>query len=389
MKQNYYKFALLYIFVYAAMGSVFPLIGQYLLGLGFKGTQIGMVTASATAIGIIAAPVWGNIYYKTNNNKHVVLFLCFAAVLVPVFLLQISDFYLFLMGYILLFFFQVPICPLADTMTLEASHDFGSVRKWGAVGYAGGVFVAGQLASYFGLQWIFILFSMTSFAAGIMVWIIMREKFDLKEERENYEEKENRNTDSMLELLGNRKYCAILLSAFFVLGTNIANNTFFGFLYTSGGGSLGGIGLVFLLMAGSEAPCMAWVHRFSAKFTLERMILFAMLLSACRFFWYGSGPSSSLLMSTFFLQGIVNGILLIEFIRYAAKVVEIAFLGIAMSFIQAISCNGSTILCQMIGGYFMDHFGINAVYLGFAAMNLIGVFVYLFFRLHIKANDKV
>ena len=87
---------------------------------------------------------------------------------------------------------------------------------------------------------------------------------------------------------------------------------------------------VFLFMAGSEAPCMAWVHRFSNRFTLERMILFAMILSACRFFWYGTGPSAILLMATFFLQGIVNGILLIEFIRYAAKVVDVACLGLSI-----------------------------------------------------------
>ncbi|MEA4986805.1 MAG: MFS transporter [Anaerovorax sp.] len=388
MKQNSYKFALLYIFVYSAMGAVFPLIGQYLMKLGFTGTQIGIITASATAIGIVAAPFWGSVYHKTNNSKRVVLSLCFAAVIVPVLLLPISNFSLFLIGYIILFFFQIPICPLIDTMTLEENHGFGSIRKWGAVGYAGGVFIAGQLAAYLGLHWIFIMFSMTSFAAGIMVLFIMRAKTVLKEVEHQNDIYNKQKTVSIPKLLCNKKYIAILLSAFFVMGTNIANNTFFGFLYTNGGGTISGIGLVFLFMAGSEAPCMAWVHRFSNRFTLERMILFAMILSACRFFWYGTGPSAILLMATFFLQGIVNGILLIEFIRYAAKVVDVAFLGLSMTLIQAISCNGSTILCQLIGGYFMDRFGSGAVYIGFAIMNLLGVLVYLSFGLHKKPQEN-
>lgn len=389
MKQNAYKFAFLYTFIYSAMGAVFPLIGQYLMQLGFSGTQIGIVTASATAVGIIAAPFWGSVYHARNNSKRVVLLLCLAGTIISVFLLPISHFSFFLLGYIVLFFFQVPICPLADAMTLEEKHDFGAIRKWGAVGYAGGVFITGQVAAYLGLHWIFIMFSMASFAAAIMVLQIMRTTIDLgKANEEPQDNMESERKVSIRKLFDNKKYMAILISAFFVMGTNIANNTYFGFVYTNGGGTISGIGLVFLLMAGSEAPCMAWVHRFSNRFTLERMILFAMILSACRFFWYGTGPSAIFLISTFFLQGIVNGILLIEFIRYAAKVVDLAFLGLSMTLIQAISCNGSTILCQLIGGYFMDHYGSGALYFGFAIMNAIGVLVYLFFGLHKTVKEN-
>ena len=39
MKKEYYGHVLLFTLVYGAMGSLAPLIGQYLKGIGFTGTQ--------------------------------------------------------------------------------------------------------------------------------------------------------------------------------------------------------------------------------------------------------------------------------------------------------------------------------------------------------------
>ena len=102
-------------------------------------------------------------------------------------------------------------------------------------------------------------------------------------------------------LLGHRQYMKLLLCAFFVLGTNIANSTYFGYLYRAGGGELSGIGLAFLLMAGSEAPFMMLLPKLVQRFSSENMILAAMVLSAARFGFYATGPSCGMLLATFFM----------------------------------------------------------------------------------------
>ena len=64
MKKIYYNYVALNIFSYAAIGMLFPLIGQYLYSLGFDGTQIGTTIALSTVIAIFATTFWGERYNR-------------------------------------------------------------------------------------------------------------------------------------------------------------------------------------------------------------------------------------------------------------------------------------------------------------------------------------
>ena len=400
MQKGYYNYVGIYTSSFMAIGMLFPLLGQYLSSIGFTGVQIGVITATATAIGIGASPFWGCRYHNSKNSKRIVLFLCTFVMLVVVGLLFIKEYVLFLIIYALFTFFQAPIMPLSDAMTLEARMPFGAVKKWGAIGFALGVFIAGQIAYLTGLVIIFPLCAFGFFITGLIVWLMMRRKKSketngtLADTKEMFTDTVNdkldcdfgseikEKTEGFGVLFSNKRFMALLFSAFFICGTNIANNNYFGFLYTGVGGSVAGIGIAFLLMCGSEAPFMAWTERISSKFTQERMILISMIISALRYFWYSTRPSPELLIGTFFLQGMVNGIILIEFVKYIAKLVEPAMIGMAMTLYQAISSNCSTIICQLIGGAILDSYSGVEVYLFFGIYNVIGIILYVGFGLH-------
>lgn len=127
---------------------------------------------------------------------------------------------------------------------------------------------------------------------------------------------------------------------------------------------------------------MAWTEKLEKILTMERMILISMIISALRYLWYSTEPTPEPLIGTFFLQGMVNGIILVEFVRYIAKLVEPAMIGMAMTLYQAVSYNGSTILCQIIGGAILDDYGSLEVYLFFSAYNMIGIILYIWFKLY-------
>ena len=154
------------------------------------------------------------------------------------------------------------------------------------------------------------------------------------------------------------------------------------FLYVAGGGLLAGIGIAFLLMVGSEAAFMAWSEKLANKFTLEKTILISMIISVFRYLLYSTVPSNEVLLFTFFLQGMVNGIVLVEFVRYISKLVEKRLLGMAVSVYYCISCNVSTIICQLLGGIILDKYHVGGVYLFFALYNLTGVILYILWGLH-------
>ncbi|MEL7655664.1 MAG: MFS transporter, partial [Bacillota bacterium] len=392
MRKRYYSYVGIYIFTYLAIGMLLPLLGQYMAAIGFSGVQIGVVTAAGTAIGIGASPYWGYRSHHSKDSTRVVLFLCIITTLIIVCLIFLKEYIAFLLVYASFAFFQTPIMPLTDAMSLEARVPFGAVRKWGAIGFAAGVFIAGQLAQITSLVIIFPLCAFGYTAA----WIIMVRLRVLRKKDQisaaEWKEASIRSNSGSIEkiaaqkseiqkkgkhgnygiLFKNKKLMALLFAAFFICGTNVANNTYFGFLYKDVGGSIAGIGVAFLLMCGAEAPFMAWADRLSNKFTMEKLILCSMIISALRYLWYSTGPTPELLIGTFFLQGMVNGIVLVEFVRYITKLVEPAMIGMAMTLYQAVSSNCSSILCQLIGGMILDHYNGIKVYLFFSIYNMIG-----------------
>lgn len=402
MKKKYCNYVALNIFSYAGIGMLFPLIGQYLNSLGFDGTQIGTITALATMVAIFATTFWGERYNNSQRRKMVVVLLGLVTAVLGLGLLKIETYVVFLIGFMVLFFFYSPILGLNDAMTIESGHSFNSIRKWGSIGFAVATFVAGRSAQAFGLWVIFPGFSLSFLLTAFAVWIIIWAEREsnpcagAKNKPEGHiilEAAPNLGTPHIktektkyIHLIRNKKYAAILLSAFFVMGTNVANNTYFSFLYIEGGGNLSGVGTAFLLMAGSEAIFMALSSRISSKISLERTILIAMIISVLRYAWYGTGPSATLLLGTFFLQGMVNGIILVEFIRYIHKTVGKRELGMGISLYYAVSTNFSTIFCQFLGGMALDHGGATTIYLFFSLYNVIGVIIYLIFGLHRSSN---
>lgn len=393
MDKRYYSFVGIYTFTYAAIGMLLPLLGQYLAHIGFSGIEIGIITATATTVGIGALPFWGYRFHQCKDSSQIVLILCVITTMIILSLIFVKQYALFLIGYAVFSFFQTAIMPLTDAMTLENRVPFGAVRKWGAVGFAAGVFIAGQIADVTSLV---IIFPLCAFGYTV-VWVIMAflrrlgkseaEAVSGRSCRERVPDriKKKQHGDYRI-LLRNKKLMALLCAAFFICGTNVANNTYFGFLYKDVGGSIAGIGLSFLLMCSSEAPFMAWVGRLEKIITMERMILISMIISVLRYLWYSTGPAPALILGTFFIQGMVNGIVLVEFVQYISKLVEPGMIGMAMTLYQALSTSSSSILCQFIGGMILDYYGGIKVYLFFAVYNLIGVLLYAGFGLY-KCSD--
>ncbi len=388
MKRDYYNYVGIFIFSYGALGFLNPLLGQYLSSISFSGTQIGMITAAATMTGIFASPYWGKVHHRDEKSKgmNTMIFICFAAMLLVLLLMPITIFPIFLLGYCLLSFFQTPVMPLCDAMALDSPHGFGAIRKWGAFGFGVSVLISGQLAEYVGLKIIFPLYSL-SFCITALLMV----KIKMSKTRIHISQNEITSQEAHLvsyeTLLKNKKLMMLLLSAFFICGTSIAHNTYFGFLYTEVGGSLAGIGVAMLLMVAGEIPFMAWTEKISARFSPEKMILVAMCISAARYLWYGTEPNHTLLLATFFLQGMVNGIVLVEFVKYISRLVDQKTIGMAMTLYQSISSNSSTIICLFFGGMVLDSFGPGAVYLFFGCYNIVGIIIYLACGLH-KSVEK-
>jgi len=381
--RNDVKLKTLYFFIFSAMGVMNPLISQYLSSIGFNGTQIGTITSVSTAVAIFASTFWGEKYANSKDGRKVIIFLCVAAALAGILNSFVTVFALFVLTYGLMFFFQGPINGASDSMVIENGVEFASVRLWGAIGYALAVFAGGRIGDHFGLGNIFYIYAAAYLVAAL---IVSRVNAKPHEHESKTTLSAGKEKVGYLDLFADKKALKLIFCGILICGSNVANNTYFSFLYLDGGGTMSGVGTAFLLMVGCEAPFMALAPWLSRKITREKAILFAATLQALRFLWYATGPSAVMLTGTFFLQGIVNGILLVEYVKYVSSVVQPRLIGIAVAAYYAISSHIGTILCNFFGGIAMDYLGSTGVYGLFGTINAFGVVLFVVFGLH--KNEK-
>ena len=364
--------AFLYFFIYCPLGIICPLIGQYLSSIGFSGTQVGTITSLGTGTAILAGLFWGKIYANTSRKKILLAFMCLAAATLGVVSTGTTIFIIYAVIYSGMYFFQGPIHGLSDAFVLDRSEHFSAIRATGAAGYAVAVFVAGRVAESTGLKSIFFMY------AG--AYVIAACFFLREEEPTTFRTDEEKVKMSVL--FKDRNFVKLLICAFFLMGTNVGNSTYFGYLFREQGGSVAGIGVAFLLMAGSEAPFMALTPVLSRKFGAEKTLLFAMVMAVIRFGFYSTGPDYKVLLATFFLQGMTNGIILVEIVKYFGRIVEPRLSSVSISVFYAIGNSLSVILCSFIGGIMLDMAGACAVYRFFAIFNFVSVILYIALGMH-------
>ena len=378
----YGRYAAMYHFTYMSIGALTPMIGQYLKQIGFSGTQIGTITATGTAVAIFASAFWGGQYSRSLKKHEILIFLCGAAALVSLLLSGINTYGLFLLVFGVMYFLQAPIMSLSDAFTVESGQGFGGLRAWGAAGFALGTFLTGLFVEGLGLSMIFLIYSGSYLLAVMMILWIRKGEGASRQRSHN----EGGSLRGYLEVFRVKPLRRLILCAFFWGGTNVANNTYFSFLYMDGGGTIAGVGTAMLLMVGSEFPFMAWCERLSRRLTMEKLTAISLGISVVRFFIFGLGVPWWMLLVLSFSQGAVNGILLIELIRYAAKLAPAGIRSLAISTYYIIGSNLSTICCQFFGGILLDHFGAKGVYLFFSLFNLRGLVLYVLFGLFRPQN---
>lgn len=382
---NEFRYRALYFCLYAPLGVVCPLIGTYLDYIGFNGAQIGIVTSCGTAVAILAGFFWGKIYANAKKQKNIILILCIAAPVLAISSTFTKVFVIYLLIYSLMYFFQGPMMGLVDSRTLNRTKNFSVIRAYGAAGYAIAVFIAGEIGEKIGLEKIFYLYALGYLLAFLL---LSTEKDSLHKPRlDEIKQFDKGDKATISKVLKNKKLLKLLICAFFIQATNVPNATYFTFLFQDGGGSVAGVGLAFLLMAGSEAPFMFLLPWINKCLPTEKIIPVVVGISVLRFAMYSTGPSSTFLLATFILQGIVNGCVLVELVRYVSKLAGDRLSSLAISTYYAASCSGSTIVTTFISGYILDAFGSTGVYLFFTFLNVIGLVLYLVLGLA-KSEEK-
>ncbi len=359
---------IVYFLIFFSFGGLFPLLSVYLRDdAGLTGSEIGMIQAVGPIVMIFAQPLWGLLSDYIQKPREILTITMVITGSMALLYLPFSNYLVFVFIAAIVAIFQSSIVPISDSITLTYTHekkqDYGSIRLWGAAGFATSVLIMGSLADIIGLQVIFYSFALS-------LWLCAF--FSRKLPKEGNTAQVNLR-GGITKLLKNKQFFLFMLTTFFVFGPIYANNFYFGIFIQDAGGTLTGVGVAFLLAAGSEVPFMKWVGSWIRKLGVYRVIIIAAVISSIRWFFYFIEPSPMLIYLTTFSQGLSIGLFIPAALQYVRKIAPQDVKITAVAIYSAVGNGLGTSFCTFVGGYLLERYDIFVVYLFFGVLTTLGV----------------
>ncbi|OOE13958.1 MFS transporter [Fictibacillus arsenicus] len=357
-----------YLLFFFGLGSLFPLLGVYFKEeVGLSGTEIGTLMSISPVVMIFAQPLWGIITDLSRRPRSVLgLTLLLTAGLGYSILLL--DSYLWLLLLLILFsFMQSALVPVSDSILLnyvqKENKQYGNYRLFGAVGFAIAVYIAGGLAETFGTQVIFYMFTAVLILCILFVFKMPKENKSLKTDMK-------KGIDKLIKM---PSFIIFLTATFLVFGPIFANNFYFGFYIQETGGTLAGVGLAFLLAAGSEAPFMKFAGLTIKKWGMMQIMMFAAAVSAVRWTFYFFEPSFPVVLATTIAQGFSVGLFIPAAMEYVRMYTPSEVRATAVSLYSAVGNGLGSWFCTFVGGIIFDKYSIFYTYLFFGVLSFAGL----------------
>jgi PPP family 3-phenylpropionic acid transporter len=373
-------FRILYFLIFFGIGALFPLLGVYLKEqVKLSGMQIGNIMSVGPVVMILIQPMWGIFSDYTQKPRHILFFALLLTGIMGYIYTTTQNYGVLLLIAVLLAFAQSAIVPISDSITLthvqKRGGAYGSIRLYGAVGFAVAVLVAGKTSEYFSMYAIFYLFAGALFTAALLITQLPR---DNAATRGNIRE-------GSKHLLRDKQFALFLLCTFLIFGPIYANNTYFGLFITDLGGTLTGVGLAFLLAAGSEAPFMKWAEGWIQKWGVTYILLFSACISALRWLFYFFEPPLLFVYATTISQGLSIGLFIPAALQYVRQLAPLPMQSTAVALYATAGGGFGTWFCTFTGGVLMDRFGVENVYIFFFILTCVGIAL-LVWPLHKKVG---
>ncbi|WP_221566455.1 MFS transporter [Alkalihalobacillus sp. TS-13] len=362
------NFSLFYFFMFFGYGTLFPLLSVYLKQeVQLTGTQIGAIMSVSPVVMIIAQPIWGVICDYTRKPRAVLIFTLVMSGLVALPFVLMESYLALIAISITLAIFQSAIVPVSDSITLNyvmaKNRDYGNLRLWGALGFAIAVYVMGNLAETLGLSLIFYCFAGALFICTIFVLSMPKESNSLKVDLRT----------GVAKLFKLPKFVLFLLTTFCVFGPIQSNNFYFGLYIQEIGGTLAGVGIAFLLAAGSEAPFMKFSGSWIRKLGIEQILIAAALISALRWLFYFTEPSLLAVYATTIAQGFSIGLFIPAALQYVREIAPNDVKATAVALYSSMGNGLGSWFSTFVGGIIYDAFSLFAMYLFFGILTTIGL----------------
>ncbi|MFJ7467411.1 MFS transporter [Peribacillus frigoritolerans] len=366
---NFLYFGLLAIFI--------PFLPVYLADQGLRPAQIGFIVGTGGFVTLITQPLWGMISDKTRTIRKVLLLLIFFSSVIGYFLYDSSNYLQLILFAMLLYFFLMPIDPLTEslnfTMAEKSGISYGSIRTYGALGYAVISLITGYVMSYFGANSLAFLFAGIGLISFIVSWMMPDAPVSGKPV----------TFSSLKHFFSNKETLFFLLLVFICAVPARMNDTFLGVYIRELGGSAKLVGLTWFLAAGSEIVVFALSFWWLRKGKEIIIISFAAAFFFIRYFVSAWITDPQLLAYLQVLQLLTFPIFYSAAIQYLYRIVPVEWRATGQTVLALLFFGVSGIIASYIGGAIYGAYGGKTLYLFISSISFIGmVFALVLYRIY-------
>ncbi|MEK4066107.1 MFS transporter [Peribacillus sp. FSL R5-0717] len=366
---NFLYFGLLAIFI--------PFLPVYLADQGLRPAQIGFIIGTGGFVTLITQPLWGMISDKTRTIRKVLLLLIFFSSVIGYFLYDSSSYLQLILFAMLLYFFLMPIDPLTEslnfTLAEKSGISYGSIRTYGALGYAVISLITGYVMSYFGANSLAFLFAGIGLISFIVSWMMPDAPVSGKPV----------TLSSLKHFFSSKETLLFLLLVFICAVPARMNDTFLGVYIRELGGSAKLVGLTWFLAAGSEIVVFALSFWWLRKGKEIIIISFAAAFFFIRYFVSAWITDPQLLAYLQIMQLLTFPIFYSAAIQYLYRIVPVEWRATGQTVLALLFFGVSGIIASYIGGAIYGAYGGKTLYLFISSISFVGmVFALVLYRIY-------
>lgn len=354
---NFFYFSLLSIFI-----SFLPV---YLTHRNVSPGEIGMMIGVGSFVGILSQPFWGMVSDRYKTIKRIILLTLGASIAVGMLLFTTMHFSLLFLLVAAMYFFLLPTDPLTESLNYRIAEQrgisFGSIRTFGAVGYATASLFIGWTVDQLGmdrLAWLFLGYGLLAFACALVVADAPASSKAL-------------SLQELKQFFLYPKTLRFFLLVLIAATPHRTNDSFLGVFVQSLGGSTGAVGQAWFLAAISEVAFFALSARILQRWSEIKLIGWATALYTIRYLLCALAPSAEWVVYLQLTQGVTFVIFYTATIQYLYRIIPEEWKATGQTVLAVLFFGISGIIGSIAGGWVFQQFGGAALYMAMAAFSLV------------------
>lgn len=358
-----------------------PFLPVFMKAQGMSETKVGLLISLGSLITIIVQPTFGMISDRLKTIRKVMLVLILLTTISGFFLYQASSMTWIVIFTLVVYAFLMPLDPLCESLSFTTAEtlkiSYGSVRTYGALGYAVLSLIVGYVMDWFGLHSISYLFAVAGILAFVSVWFL----------RDTPTSPVPITIEGFKKLIFNKEILLFLLLILIASISARMNDTFLGIHVITLNGDNKLVGLAFFIAAASEIVIFALSFMWLKPGKELLLITIAIFFYVVRFFLSGIVDSPYALIAVQLLQMVTFPIFYTAAIQYLYQLVPREWRATGQTMLALLFFGISGIFASAIGGYVYNTFGGHHFYFMLTGISSVAFLYGIFLLLRKKRQE--